>query len=82
MAKSRMLQAYVRDPGLFRDHSGAICNTSWKRRMTTLLSRIAMRVAYGASQLPRFAWYVGHGLAMRRLARAARRRDGEVARQR
>jgi ubiquinone/menaquinone biosynthesis C-methylase UbiE len=77
-----MLQAYVRDPGLFRDRSGAICNASWKRRMTNPLSRIAMRVAYGASQLPRVAWYVGHGLAMRRLAKAARRRDGEVARQR
>jgi ubiquinone/menaquinone biosynthesis C-methylase UbiE len=50
--------------------------------MTNPLSRIAMRVAYGASQLPRVAWYVGHGLAMRRLAKSARRRDGEVARQR
>jgi hypothetical protein len=40
--------------------------------MTNPLSRIAMRVAYGASQLPRVAWYVGHGLAMRRLAKAAR----------
>jgi hypothetical protein len=50
--------------------------------MINPLSRIAMRVAYGASQLPRVAWYVGHGLAMRRLAKAARRRDGEAARQR
>ena len=82
MANSRMLQAYVRDPGLFRDHSGAICNTSWKRRMTNPLSRIATRVAYGATQLPRVAWYVGHSLAVRRLAEATRRRDGGAARQR
>ncbi len=50
--------------------------------MTTPLARIAMRVAYGASQLPRVAWYVGHGLAMRRLAKAARRQDGGAAVQR
>src|SRR3984893_9082063 len=50
--------------------------------MNTPLSRIAMRVAYGASQLPRVAWYVGHGLAVRRLAKAARRGDGGAARQR
>jgi ubiquinone/menaquinone biosynthesis C-methylase UbiE len=50
--------------------------------MTNPLSRIAMRVAYGASQLPRVAWYVGHGLAMRRFAKVARRRDGGAPRQR
>jgi hypothetical protein len=50
--------------------------------MTNPLSRIAMRVAYGASQLPRVAWYVGHSLAVRRLAEATRRRDGGAARQR
>jgi hypothetical protein len=50
--------------------------------MSAPLSRIAIRVAYGASQLPRVAWYVGHGLAMRRFARAAARRDGGAARQR
>src|SRR5580700_4853487 len=48
----------------------------WKRPMTNPLSRIAMRVAYGASQLPRVAWYVGHGLAMRRLAETAARSEG------
>jgi ubiquinone/menaquinone biosynthesis C-methylase UbiE len=31
-------------------------------------SRLGTRVAYGASQLPRFAWYVGHSLLMRRLS--------------
>src|ERR1700682_5432373 len=50
--------------------------------MSNPLSRIAMRVAYCVSQLPRVAWYVGPSLAPRRLAEAARRRDGGAARQR
>jgi ubiquinone/menaquinone biosynthesis C-methylase UbiE len=50
--------------------------------MPNPLSRIALRAAYGASQLPRVAWYVGHGLAMRRLAKVARQRDSEAARPR
>jgi ubiquinone/menaquinone biosynthesis C-methylase UbiE len=33
----------------------------------------ATRVAYGASQLPRFAWYVGHSVLMRRLSNLSRR---------
>jgi ubiquinone/menaquinone biosynthesis C-methylase UbiE len=48
--------------------------------MSSLLSRLATRLSYGAIQLPRVEWYVGHGLAMRRLAEAARRRDGEIVR--
>ena len=44
--------------------------------MSHLFPRIARRVAYGASQLPRLAWYVGHSLVVHRLAEAARRRDG------
>src|ERR1043166_9060840 len=44
-------------------------------------SLIATRLAYGASQLPRFAWYVGHNLAMRRLSEYARR-DGQSKRPR
>jgi ubiquinone/menaquinone biosynthesis C-methylase UbiE len=44
-------------------------------------SLIATRVAYGASQLPRFAWYVGHNLVMRRLSELARR-NGQSARPR
>jgi hypothetical protein len=79
-------QLYVRDTELFWENWGAIYNTmlsrGWKRRMTNPLSRIAIRVAYGASQLPRVAWYVGHGLAMRRLAEATRRQDGQAARPR
>ena len=49
--------------------------------MSSPLSRIATRVAYGASQLPRVAWYVGHNIAMRRLAEEAKRRDGSAAQQ-
>lgn len=50
--------------------------------MTSPLARLATRVAYGATQLPRVAWYVGHSLALRRLAEAQRRREGEEARPR
>src|SRR5262249_28313756 len=46
--------------------------------MSDPLSRLAMRVAYGASQLPRVAWYVGHNLAMRRLSEEARQREGST----
>lgn len=44
--------------------------------MANLVSRVATRLAYGASQLPRVAWYVGHGMMMRRLSAQARRRAG------
>jgi ubiquinone/menaquinone biosynthesis C-methylase UbiE len=52
--------------------------------MSDPLSRLFTRAAYGASQLPRVVWYLGHGLAMRRLAQQARQaqRDGESTRQR
>jgi ubiquinone/menaquinone biosynthesis C-methylase UbiE len=49
--------------------------------MTDPLSRLITRAAYGASQLSRVAWYVGHGLAMRKLSEQARR-DGESTRSR
>ena len=48
--------------------------------MSSPLSRLATRVAYSASQLPRIAWYVGHNLAVRRLSEAAQRRGGQTAR--
>src|SRR5258708_12208366 len=51
-------------------------------RMSNPLSRLATRAAYGASQLPRIAWYIGHSLAVRRLSEAVRRRDGKKARPR
>jgi ubiquinone/menaquinone biosynthesis C-methylase UbiE len=44
--------------------------------MATPASRLATRVAYGARQLPRIAWYLGHGMVMRRLSAEARRRAG------
>jgi hypothetical protein len=40
--------------------------------MNRPLSHLATRAAYGASQLPRIAWYLGHGLAMARIAQRAR----------
>ena len=52
----------------------------WKLRMSNPLSRFATRVAYGASQLPQVAWYVGHSLALRRLSKGVLRRDGKKAR--
>ena len=48
--------------------------------MSDPISRVATRVAYGASQLPRIAWYFGHSLAVRRLSKAAQRRDRKKAR--
>ena len=43
--------------------------------MNRTLSRLATRAAYGASQLPRIAWYLGHGLAMTRIAQRAPERE-------
>ena len=40
------------------------------------------RVVYGMTQLPRVAWYLGHGLALRRLAEAARRNERTKLRRR
>jgi hypothetical protein len=47
--------------------------------MATLVSSITTRLAYGARQLPRVAWYVGHGLVMKRLSETVRKREGETA---
>src|SRR6516164_11576130 len=33
-------------------------------------SSLITRLAYGASQLPRVAWYLSHGLALRRLSQS------------
>jgi ubiquinone/menaquinone biosynthesis C-methylase UbiE len=51
-------------------------------RKSSFLSRLITRSAYGAMQLPRVAWYVGHGLAMRQLSHRARQRPGEPTRPR
>ena len=40
--------------------------------MADPVSQFATRIAYGARQLPRVAWYIGHGMVMRRLSQAAR----------
>jgi ubiquinone/menaquinone biosynthesis C-methylase UbiE len=41
---------------------------------------LVTRISYGARQLPRVAWYVGHSLALRRLSEATRRQEGKKAR--
>jgi ubiquinone/menaquinone biosynthesis C-methylase UbiE len=41
--------------------------------MASPVARFATRLAYGASQLPRVAWYLGHGMVMRQLSEMARR---------
>ena len=48
--------------------------------MADPVSQFATRIAYGARQLPRVAWYIGHGMVMRRLSQAARERAGMGAR--
>lgn len=45
-------------------------------------SRFAMRAAYGARQLSRVGWYIGHGAAVRWLSEGVRRRKGESKRSR
>jgi ubiquinone/menaquinone biosynthesis C-methylase UbiE len=40
--------------------------------MVSPVARLAARLAYGAGQLPRVAWYHGHHLVMRRLSEMAR----------
>jgi ubiquinone/menaquinone biosynthesis C-methylase UbiE len=47
--------------------------------MRTPASSLVTRITYGARQLPRVAWYVGHSLALRRLSETARREEGEKA---
>jgi ubiquinone/menaquinone biosynthesis C-methylase UbiE len=50
--------------------------------MTNAVSRFTTRLAYGASQLPRVAWYVGHGVVTQQLSEVADRRTGESRRPR
>ena len=45
--------------------------------MNRPLSRLATRAAHGASQLPPISWYLGHSLAMTRIAQRARE-DGSA----
>jgi hypothetical protein len=48
--------------------------------MAPPVARFATRIAYGATQLPRVAWYIGHGVVMRRLSAAVRERSGQSPR--
>ena len=48
--------------------------------MPSQLAQAVTRAAYGASQLPRVAWYVGHSLVLRELADAVRQREEPSAR--
>ncbi len=50
--------------------------------MDAPLSRLLMRIAYGAAQLPRVAWYVGHNVALHRLAETARQQERDKLRRR
>jgi ubiquinone/menaquinone biosynthesis C-methylase UbiE len=48
--------------------------------MSDPLSRLATRIAYATSQLPRIAWYAGHLYVAHQLAEKVRQREGESAR--
>src|SRR6266403_727133 len=69
------MTAMDRFPFLARIDGEGVSNS-----MANPVSRFATRVAYGASQLPRVAWYVGHSVVMRRLSEEVRRGAGESTR--
>ena len=46
------------------------------------LARTVRRAAYGATQLPRVAWYIGHSLLLRELAASVHRREKPKVRRR
>jgi ubiquinone/menaquinone biosynthesis C-methylase UbiE len=50
--------------------------------MSTPITRFVTRAAYGARQLPRFAWYAAHAATMSRLAEQVREEEGESQRPR
>jgi hypothetical protein len=50
--------------------------------MAPSVARFATRIAYGATQLPRVAWYMGHGVVMRRLSAAVTAPSGSHRRSR
>lgn len=45
--------------------------------MADPVSQFATRIVYGARQLPRVAWYIGHGMVMRRLSQTVREQAGQ-----
>ena len=65
MARRRLASA--------KEHANVLC-------MSHPLSRLATRVAYASTQLPRMAWYAGHLYVMRRLAEQVRQQEGERVR--
>jgi hypothetical protein len=46
------------------------------------LAQAVTRAAYGARQLPRVAWYIGHSLVLRELADSVRQRKQPSAKRR
>ena len=55
--------------------------------MSSEISRVVTKVAYGLTQAPRIGWYIGHSLVLRELATSVReserpsaRRDPQAAR--
>jgi ubiquinone/menaquinone biosynthesis C-methylase UbiE len=50
--------------------------------MDAPFSRMLMRMAYGAAQLSRVGWYVGHNIALHRLAQTARQQEHDKLRRR
>jgi ubiquinone/menaquinone biosynthesis C-methylase UbiE len=50
--------------------------------MSDALTRVTTRLAYAATQLPRLAWYAGHGYVMRQLRAQALHRGRDSARRR
>ena len=50
--------------------------------MPSQLAQAVTRAAYGARQLPRVAWYIGHSLVLRELADTVRQSEKSKARRR
>ena len=68
----------VVDRSGFRPHNRIVGGASLSSSMADPVFRFATRIAYGARQLPRVAWYLGHGLVMRRLSAEVRRQAGKA----
>ena len=50
--------------------------------MPSQLAQAVIRAAYGARQLPRVAWYIGHSLVLRELADTVRQSEKSKAKRR
>ena len=50
--------------------------------MPSEISRAVTKLAYGVTQLPRVAWYIGHSLVLRELADTVRQSEKSKARRR